>query len=745
MNNRELSIPLFVTDVKTSGNKGELAPGQMIIVDLEKTQNGSLIQASNLNKPRHKKSFRIDVGASKRVKSRSSHQGDKTTPIFALEDISELKITYPVSNEFVADEWIIGWNGNPNSNTSFDFQNQDDTLFIVMDLEDGSIPYSGGSTNKERVTFMQPISEIIPHDSCGNAFENCGVIPCKEVVTKLVEAMRKRQIAGGRELQELVEITPIFSCGEEAGTDEVTTWTLSACDLGDLKSLANVQSQVSLPVVRVDRRGSTSIYQTMAPVGVTPSDVTMNVNSIMSECDECPADYVKEDGGYIYTYTVINTTASPSAITFPTQVAGTNLMQGRDGDFVTFTVKTTSILTASQIATLVTSNPTLVVDLVGEVPTVCNNEGYDVEWIEGYTCQRTTRQYIIDLPDTSCGNDRLQELQSAYPEYTVEVAKESSATIYTVTLGGTAGSGNVVINGVEYPVTFATDLDTTASNFVTINGYAIEEIGGSVSASAEVITITIPSSLGFVDYVANGVTGIVADTGTEPMSINCRNQYLITVYTNITCEECSPVFRDFYTAETPRPFMSYEWSPYNASASDSDCKCGIRIRGKRFAINPDSCIEGRINFVEDSVGIKVDAGFTKTMAGYTDLYTAGVDYKAVHKEQVSRKKGRDMLGGNLKSIEGQSEMHFTNQSFSYNPVRKAMLGKESLITDNFAQYAMYSLVLRPAKFTQSFAHKNLSEFQSYDFYVELGKHQAVENELKRLVAAAGAPIGDAQP
>lgn len=745
MNNRELSIPLFVTDVKTSGTKGDLAPGQMIVVDLGRTQNGSLVYASDLSKPRHKKSFRIDVGASKRVKSRSSHQGDKTTPIFALEDISELKITYPVSNEFMVDEWIIGWNGNPNSNTSFDFVSQDETLFVVMDLQGGSVPYSGGSTNKERVTFMQPISEILPYDSCNDPLEGCDVVPCKEIVLELIKKMRERQISGGRKLEELVEITPIFSCDQEEGTEEVTTWTLSVCDLGDLKSLSAVQSQVNLPVVRVDRRGSTSIYQTMAPVGITPADVKIGASFIMANCETCPDDYTTEAGGYIYTYTKADTGNTPSAITIPNQVAGTNILQGRDGDHVTFTVKTTSVLTATQISTLLNANPTMTIDLVGDVPTICSLEGYDVSWVEGDTCERTTRQYIIDLPDTECGNDRLEELQSAYPEYTVEFAPSSSTTTYTVTLGGTSGTGNVVIDGTNYAVTFETDLTTTAGNFVTAHEEDIEALGGTVSADAAVITITIPSTLGKVTYTADGVTGIVANTGSTGTSVNCRNQYLITVFTNIVCEECSPVFKDFYTSEAPRPFMSYEWSPYNTVAPSNDCKCGIRIKGRRFVINPDACIEGRVNFVEDSVGIKVDAGFTKTMAGYTDLYTAGVDYRAVHKEQVSRKKRRDMIGGNLKDLEMQSELHFTNQPFSHNPVRKAMLGKESLITDNFAQYVKYSLVLRPAKFTQSFAHKNITEFQSYDFYVELGKHTAVENELKRLVAASGAPIGEAQP
>lgn len=747
MNNRELSIPLFVTDVRTSGNKGNLAPGQMIVVDLGKTENGSLAYASNLNQPKHKKSFRIDVGATKRLKSRSSQQGDKTTPNFALEDIRELKITYPVSNEFEVDEWIIGFNGGNDTSTSLDFRSSDEAFVISMDLMDGSIPFSGGSTNKERVTIFQPISDILPWDTCTTTPDSCEVVPCKDIVIELIERMRKHQISGGRELQELIEITPIFSCDQEVGEDEVTFWTISVCDLGDLKSLADIQSKTATPVVRINRNGAVSTYQTMVLAGVTPPNVTITPSSIMADCDECPDDYTLEAGGFVYTYTKIDTSNSPSTITIPGQVSGTNILQGRNGDFVTFTVKTTSVLTSSQIATLISANATMTIDLIGEVATICNKDGYDLEWIEGDTCQSTNRQFRIDLPDTRCGENRLIELQSAYPEYAVTLDPNSSVSTYTVNFSGSSGTGNLTINGVDYLATFNTDLTTTALDFVVLHTNAINALGGTITLNISEITITIPTSLGAITYenLTGDLGATIVNTENNAEGEGCRNQYLITVPTNIVCEECSPVFKDFYSAETPRPFMEYEWVPYGLPTPSTGCSCGIRIRGKRFVINPDSCIEGRINFIEDSVGIKLDAGYTKTMSGFVDLYTAGVDYKAVHKEQTFRKKNRDMLGGNLKHVEMQSEMHFTNSPFPYDNVEKAMLGKESLITDNFDQYAMFSLIISPAKFTQSLAHFNRNEYQSYDFYVPLGKHSSVEGELKRLAAAAGAPIVDAQP
>lgn len=43
----------------------------------------------------------------------------------------------------------------------------------------------------------------------------------------------------------------------------------------------------------------------------------------------------------------------------------------------------------------------------------------------------------------------------------------------TITLGGASGSGNIIVNGVSYLATFATDLSTTEQNWVTANAAAI--------------------------------------------------------------------------------------------------------------------------------------------------------------------------------------------------------------------------------------------------------------------------------
>lgn len=743
MINRELPIPLIVKDVKTSGDNSSLGAGTFMIVDRNSSTDKGLNYPPTFNVPKTKSRFRIDVGTSKRLDSRSSVIHDKSTSFFALEDIDYVDFKLPEVTEQKFDEWIIGYNGGNDASTSLKFKGKDKSLVVVVEICGGSVPLSGGTTNSERLVFSQSFEEVVGHNSC-NTIDPCDDIPCKEPVMALIEQMRRRQTSGGRKFEEIAKITPIFSCDQEVGTDEYVFWNLEICDLGDTAALGLVQSKVSTPVVRVDRRGSTSYYQTMAPSGSTPSNVVITPASIFANCDVCPSGYTAEAGGFIYTYTKVDTGASAPISNIPELVAGTNLFQGSDNGFSTYTFKTTRLLTNSEINVLMAATPTLIVDLISEVDTLCNpNNNVTISWTQGDTCEATTRQFTIDVPNDDCNEDRLSEIQAAYPGMTVTFDPNSSSTSYAVTLSGTSGTGNVTIDGVDYLATWGTDLATTASDFVTTHKTAIEALGGTVASSAAVITIVIPTNLGAVTFsnVTTNLAGAVVKGATTAQSKGCRNQYLITVPTNITCEECDPVFRDMYVAEAPRDFLSYSWQPYNTPAPNLNCLCGIRIKALPFEINPDSCLEGKVGFVETSVKLKVSAGYAQTMSNYMDLDLASIDFNEVHKEQTSYKADRDMLGGNLKSLEIASNAYFLGESVDTKPMKRAMLGTGTIIDDNKQQYALASIVVNEAKQTQSFSHRNVSEFIRYDYYVPVGKHTSLFAEIRKLAAEAGAPIG----
>jgi len=105
-----------------------------------------------------------------------------------------------------------------------------------------------------------------------------------------------------------------------------------------------------------------------------------------------------------------------------------------------------------------------------------------------------------------------------------------TGTSRKVTLTGTSGTANIAVNGTNYLATFDTDLDTTASNFVSTHGTTLSALGITVAnPSGAVLTFT--SSVGVISTfsIANatgdsaGTLNSVADTSTPVYKITALN------------------------------------------------------------------------------------------------------------------------------------------------------------------------------------------------------------------------------
>lgn len=84
-------------------------------------------------------------------------------------------------------------------------------------------------------------------------------------------------------------------------------------------------------------------------------------------------------------------------------------------------------------------------------------------------------------------------------------------------LTGTSGTANIPFNGVNYLVTFNTDLTTTASDFVTTHATAIDTAGAIVTANAGVLTFrSTDPSVTFTLGRAVNVTGDLASSFVSP-------------------------------------------------------------------------------------------------------------------------------------------------------------------------------------------------------------------------------------
>lgn len=121
---------------------------------------------------------------------------------------------------------------------------------------------------------------------------------------------------------------------------------------------------------------------------------------------------------------------------------------------------------------------------------------------------------INDINATTIPAAQYLDINSSTYQTTVAVANKRTAT-----LSGTSGTCNVTINGTEYLATFATDLTTTAANFVTAHAATILARYGACVVTSGAGTIIVESGVPGLAVtvtvsaaVSGNLTGTVANT-----------------------------------------------------------------------------------------------------------------------------------------------------------------------------------------------------------------------------------------
>lgn len=122
----------------------------------------------------------------------------------------------------------------------------------------------------------------------------------------------------------------------------------------------------------------------------------------------------------------------------------------------------------------------------------------------------------VDLSDAAGGSFIFRVNNSLIQALTrVLVAAEYSAltgdTTQTVTLTGTSGTANVIVDGVNYLATFTTNLTTSAANFVTSHSATLLALGITVTSNAAVLTFVADTDT-FPTIAITNVSGNLAGT-----------------------------------------------------------------------------------------------------------------------------------------------------------------------------------------------------------------------------------------
>jgi len=738
--------------VKLTGGSLNLAKGQLALIDTKKsTVDGVAVLTTTAGKKKSAKDLELRLGVSKKRPDRSHTDKAQSTVQFSLDDIVDLRVSTPKHTEQTVDEVIIGYNGIDPS-TAFDFKSGDSYFRMTMELSGDAIAYRGadsplmgGREATELVSINVEIPSCDPLDNCGNCDDCTNEIDCKAITIEAIERLKNKQLAGGVTVDKFVDITPVFSCDSDAVLTEIAYdfYILEVCDTGTDSALALVAQQYDTQVIRVERIGATSTYQVLLPnASGAPTDYAQSLASIIKGCDTCPAGYTATDEGVLYAVTIEDNGVDKTAVVqaLPGAVAGTaEKADGTSAGIGFYTVILNDALTSAEIATFLTtdaSTASATLDNLGNVEAICENGTItNIAWVVGDTCNVVEQDYTLTLPDTECGATRLGELQAAYQE-TVALAPGGTNTV-DLTLTGATGSADITIEGNVYNITFVTDLGTTATNFVVAEESNIETGSDyTISEAAGVLTITGPVDGWVLPTIVNTATDLAGTLGAVTEiggSVACQTRYNITVVSDIVCDECDDIFKDYYKTEAPEAYDGEEWVLVDANSllPSGECLCGIRVKGKTFTLNAEEALRDRVGFVETSTKVRIAAGYPEEIREGIGRIPTGT-FKTT---QISRWVERTHLAGNMRDMENESRAYFRGYDYK-DYLGRLLRGEISNLEDQTVQYVHYTLQVNPSASTQSFGQR-ISDNIDYGIYVEVGRHNAVEDLLNDLASNAG--------
>ena len=735
--------------VKLTGGSLNLSKGQLALVDQKNsTVDGLGVLSTLAGKSKRDKDLVLRLGVSDRGATRSHTNGSQKTLPFSLDEVVDLKVSAPENTVQQIDEVILGYDGI-NPETAFDFKTGDATFRVTLELKGDALAYrGGGESDCEYVSVNVDIPDCNDTDDC-EACDPCASIDPKEIIEETIERLKNRQVVGGNTVSQFVDITPVFRCDDPRTATEIPYdyYCVSICDSGTQEALALVAQQYDTPVIRTERVGSTSTYQMLLLQSAgAPADYGQTIASLIKGCEACPAGYTASPEGILYTISMEDDGVDQIALVeaLPGFVAATsNREDGGAAGVGFYTIVLDDELTEAEITSFLGTGAvqsTAIIESFGVVASICEDATVtNNAWAVCGTCNAIEETYTITLADDTCGNDRLVELNGAYVS-TVTIATYA-ATSVDITLTGTSGTANVNLEGIDYLATWDTSLTVTADNFVTAHAAAILDAHNAVvTAAAGVLTFVTPDDDHTLPTITNATTDLAGTVETPaavtiPAQDACQTKYSISVVSNLVCDECDPVFEDFYRTDAPAPYDFQAWvKDANVGSNPvGTCLTGIRIKGKAFLLEAEEALRDTVGFVETSTMIRAAAGYPLEVREGIGRIKQGA-YLGRH---LSRWVPRTHLAGNLRDLENEGRSYFRGYDYK-EYLGRLLTGEISNMEDQMKQYVMYTLQIRSGKHAQGFGGR-VSQDINYHVWVEVGRNGAVETLLNDIATHAGVP------
>jgi len=462
--------------VKTSGGSRDLANGQVGLFRMAGPTARGVQAVGSLDGYGKNELFQIQVGTGRTQDAGNMTNKNFSTISFRRDDI--LDVTFDSAKAPVYSEVTLGYNGTAGTGIKL---KENEATTVSLKLFGEQLSYLGFRDGVAQMTFN--VFSGSP-EACDNCLNPCANTSCKSITTDLVDTIREYELRAGSDagtgasikVGDLVEVIGTYSCAPElVAASTVTYYTLELCDEGTGEALAAVQAwadndanwgPLHVDVSRISREGTQSIYQVAAstapftgfdPVVTTVDDAggdpRLVSGVVLLDCEDCPANYSRIEGGYIYKAVLNEDVAGATLLadivanTAATALGSSITSGGRaDGPIGTETFILSldaNVSLEDAIASIVTEANIAAEDyelaFEGQSSDVCVADAdYDapaarIPWNAGSSCDIFNKTIEIDV-DLDCGpfataasrtaaaNAKLAELQAAYPALSVALS-----------------------------------------------------------------------------------------------------------------------------------------------------------------------------------------------------------------------------------------------------------------------------------------------------------------------------------
>lgn len=364
----------------------------------------------------------------------------------------------------------------------------------------------------------------------------------------------------------------------------------------------------------------------------------------------------------------------------------------------------------------------------------CTTSTNEISWSADATCVAKPKVFTLQLGD-DCNGSRLGEVEDANQDLNIFVDSDADYED-TVYLAGSAGSIIVTLGSTSYTTTYNTSLSQTADDFVTTHAAAILAATGLVVTSPGDQLFFVGSQAAVSSIVASGTLndgtgGISQQEGTLVEGVACQTVYKTVVFSEVVCEECSPLLRDLFVSDAPVPVGFVHWTE-EAPVYDEEALMGIFIKSKVNILAGSEEYRDSLPFVYSSTRLSIA---NQAPGMVTESFSMGTNGR-FNVKLLSIATEPEAMGGQFYDMEERTRVYFENrQRLAGNNYGKLVLGQESHLKP-LTQYVDYVIKIRTTRFAQSFSGEVVENFD-YHILVDACNYQGVENLINNLAHDAG--------